>query len=757
MINSYIAWIIRWRYGVIFLVLALVAWAGSGASFLQFKSDYRMFFSQDNPQLIAFEHLQNTYTKNDNVMFVLAPKDGKVFTAETLATVEKLTNAAWQIPYSSRVDSITNFQHTKADEDFMVVEDLVSEAENLTSEELKQVQKIALNEPLLIDYLISPQSHVTGINVIMQLPGNNLNTEVPEVVSFARKLAEQMRTENLDIYLTGGIIIDNAFAEASEQDMKFLIPIMFIVLLVTLGLLLRSLSGVWIVIVAIFLSNIVAMGLAGWFGIILSPPSVTAPNIIMTLAVADCVHIMANFFSELGNGRDKHTAIIESFRLNFQPVFLTSLTTAIGFLTMNFSDSPPFHDLGNISAMGVTAAFVLTMTLLPALMFILPAKVPSKQNWQERAITELAEFVIRRRRVLLWGVTLLMLGFIIFIPRNELNDNYLKYFDETIEFRRATDFTIEHLTGFDYIDYSVESGKVGGINEPAFLVELEAFAKWFRQQPETRYVYSVTDIIKRLNKNMHGDNPAWHKLPESRELSAQYLLLYEMSLPYGLDLNDRLNLDKSATRLTVILDSLSNNELLALEQRAQAWLKNNAPTIMQAEGSGTSIIFAHIGKRNIYNMLIGTTVALLLISLLLVFTLRSVKIGLISMIPNLMPAAMAFGLWGILVGQVTLAIAVVTAMTLGIVVDATIHFLSKYLRARRENGLNAIEAVRYAFATVGTAIWINSGVLIAGFSVLGFSHFHINSGMGILTAIVIAFALLTDFLLLSPLLIKVDR
>jgi predicted RND superfamily exporter protein len=270
------------------------------------------------------------------------------------------------------------------------------------------------------------------------------------------------------------------------------------------------------------------------------------------------------------------------------------------------------------------------------------------------------------------------------------------------------------------------------------------------------HVNTLTDIMKRLNRNMHGDDPEWHRLPDQRELSAQYLLLYEMSLPYGLDLNNQIDIGKSATRMTVSLESMSTNELLALEQRAQAWLTENTPH-MQTNGASPSVMFAHIGYRNIRSMLTGTTIALVLISLVLIIALRSVKIGLISLVPNLVPAAMGFGLWGLLVGEVGLALSVVTGMTLGIVVDDTVHFLSKYLRARREQGLDATDAVRYAFSTVGMALWVTSLVLIAGFMVLTQSAFKLNADMGLLTAITIGFALAADFLFLPPLLMKADK
>ena len=240
---------------------------------------------------------------------------------------------------------------------------------------------------------------------------------------------------------------------------------------------------------------------------------------------------------------------------------------------------------------------------------------------------------------------------------------------------------------------------------------MERFAEWFRAQENVLHVTTLTDIMRRLNMNMHGDDPDWYRLPEERELAAQYLLLYEMSLPYGLDLNNQIDISKSATKMTVFLESLSSNELLAMEGRAQQWLADNAPH-MQSGGASPSVMFAYIGQRNIRSMLVGTSIALVLISLILVFALRSLKIGLLSLIPNMAPAAMGFGLWGLLYGQVGLGLSIVAGLTLGIVVDDTVHFLSKYLRARREQGMSSEDAVRYAFNTVGVALLVTTICLL---------------------------------------------
>ncbi len=425
-------------------------------------------------------------------------------------------------------------------------------------------------------------------------------------------------------------------------------------------------------------------------------------------------------------------------------------------MSMNFSDAPPFRDLGNIVAMGVAAAFVFSVTILPALMLILPVHVKPGPTRRTRMMDKFADFVVQRRSVLFWTMGLVIVTLVTLIPRNELNDEFIKYFDKTIDFRNATEFATENLTGIYTIDYSLGTGESGGISDPGLLADIEDFANWYREQPDVLHVNSLTDTMKRLNKNMHGDQPEWYRLPDQRELSAQYLLLYEMSLPYGLDLNNQIDVSKSATRLSVALDNISSNELLLLEDAAQQWMKDNAPG-MQTNGASPSVMFAHIGQRNIYSMLTGTTLALVLISLILTFALRSLKIGLVSLIPNLAPAAMGFGLWGLLVGEVGLALSVVTGMTLGIVVDDTVHFLSKYLRARREQHLDPEDAVRYAFSTVGMALTVTTLVLIAGFMVLYQSPFKLNSDMGLMTAITIAFALAADFLFLPPLLMKVEK
>jgi uncharacterized protein len=750
--------IIQYRWWIIVATLLMVVAAASGGRFLQFSNNYRVFFSEENPQLQAFDALQNKYIKNDNAMIALAPKNGKVLTRETLAAVEELTKEAWQIPYSIRVDSVTNFQHTWADGDDLIVEDLVEGADKFSDADLDQVKGIALKEPLLLNRLINPDASVTAVNVTVNMPEKSIE-EVPEVVGFVRPMVEKLRLKypDIDFRLTGIVFMNNSFTESSQGDLKTLMPIMYLLIVGVMAIVLRSFWGTLTVVLVVAFSSLTAMGLGGWLGILLTPVSAAAPTVILTLAIADSIHILVTLFHEMRLGKPKREALIESLRINHQPVFITSITTAIGFLSLNFSDSPPFQDLGNLVAMGVLVAYVYSVMFLPAMMAVLPLRIKPHPEDKTLVMDRFADFVIRHRKGLYWGMLTVIVLIIAQVPRVEINEKFNEYFDTRYQFRLDNDFVIDKLTGFEAIEYSLGAGESGGISNPEYLAKVEEFAQWYRQQPGVMYVGTLTDVIKRLNKNMHGDDESYYKLPDQRDLSAQYLLLYELSLPFGLDLNNQINVDKSSTRFTAILESVSTRYALGLEDKAQAWLKENGLPSMVSHGASPMIMFSNIAKRNVKSMTVGVLLALFLISMILIIALRSFKFGLVSMIPNLAPIFMTFGIWGIFVQEVGLAVSIVAPVALGIIVDDTVHFMSKYLRARREQGKSPAEAVRYSFHTVGTALWVTSLILVVGFSVLAFSGFKMNTHMGIMTTISVVCALVADFLFLPPLLMKLEE
>ncbi|MEX1154169.1 RND family transporter [Parvibaculum sp.] len=756
---SYGRAVVKLRWLIVLLSIAGVLFLASGGRFIQFSNDYRYFFTDQNPNLQAFERLERTYTSPDTLLWVLRPHEGKITTPERLAIVKEITERAWQTPFSTRVDSLTNFQHTRAENDDLTVRDLVEDPQSLTADGASAVGDIALNDPIIADRLISDDETTTAIVATLKMPRDD-QVATSSVMAYARELLKDMREKHPDIRfeLTGSVALSSSFSEAAQRDLATLTPAMYLVLALTVYFLTRSIPGTIATILVVTLSAAAAMGLVmGWFGVKLTPPSSGAPTIILTIAVADSIHILVTMLVEMRRGRAKHDAIVESLRVNWGPVFLTSVTTAIGFASLNFSDAPPFRDLGNTAAVGAVIAWALSVTLLPALAAILPMKAKGTLIRQSEFMERFAEAVIARRRVLLVAMTVLIVGFATLLPRFSFNDRFVTYFDDRMEFRVASDWAADHLTGIYQISYSLSAGETGGVSNPEYIAKVEEFANWFRTQPEVVHVSTFSDVMKRINKSMHGDNESYYRVPDDRDMAAQFLLLYEMSLPYGLDLNDQINVDKSATKLTLTLTDISTTEMQSLINRADTWLKTNAPEHMYSYPAGQAVMFAFIGRNNFNAMTTGTAVALLLISGCLMLALRNLKLGLISLVPNLTPPIVAFGILALFTPEVGFWATFVIATALGLIVDATVHFLSKYRRARVEHGKSPEDSVRYAFATVGTALWVSTFVLVIGFAILALSPFKVNAMLGIMVALTVAVALIIDFLLLPSLLIALDR
>ncbi|NOR51432.1 MAG: MMPL family transporter, partial [Gammaproteobacteria bacterium] len=523
-------WVIRHRWIILAFSLLLTLAAASGARFLTFENDSRIFFSKDNPQLQAFDAMERTYAKSDNVMFVITDPSGDIFNNETLSAIEWLTTESWMTPFSSRVDSITNFQYTYAEEDEMVVEDMVSDAFQLNLDQISLIKQRVLKEPLLLNRLVAPESEtgagVTAVNITIQKP-EQVGNEVTQVAKFVREMGTrfQQRYPNLQLHIGGGLMFNNAFMDASMDDMSSLVPLMYLVLIVVMFWLLRSFTGTLSTFLIIGFSVAVAMGTAGWLGMALSPPSANSPTIILTIAIAHCIHILSTFSIHMRQGESKNEAISESLRINVEPVVLTSITTAIGFLSMNAANAPPFHTLGNIVAIGSIASMLFSLLTLPALISLLPVRQPKQEKGHYHQFMEaFGDFVVRKTRILTYGSIALVVASISGIAAITLDDNFVLYFDDDYEIRQYADYTMDNLTGLDLIEYSLNAGGSGDINEPDYLQKIEEFANWYRQQPKVAHVSVLTDIVKRLNKNMHGDDEQYFKIPEERELAAQYLL-----------------------------------------------------------------------------------------------------------------------------------------------------------------------------------------------------------------------------------------
>jgi len=754
-IDNPVKWILGWTLVTAVLVVGIALETKQFTEF-QYHSGPYLYFTDDNTDFQTLQEMESRYAPDTSLMFVFTPQKGDIFTRESLSAIEEITEAAWTLPYVNRVDSISNFQHTEVTGDTLSTDYLYTNAETLSDEELQKIKHIALNEKALLRQTLSESGSIATVIATVHI--DEAQTQALEIMPLANKVAEKLRLKYPDgrIMFLGDVPFASATNTATIDTFTKTSPIAMTLVLICLIVLLRNAYSIMVTQLIIVLSIGLAFCIFMLSGYIFSPISAGASPIILTLAVADCIHILVAYQQQCSQNKDKREAMMESLRLNFSPVWLTSITTGIGFLMMNFADSPPFHDLGNAVFIGVMLAFFLSVSLLPAIMMLLPRPNYQFGNSQMRYMKNLAQFTIKQRKKLLWGMSFGIVLLISFIPLNRVNDILTEYFDDSFEVRRALDFYVSNVGGIQRLQFIIPARGQGDITEPEYLKNLDKLIQWIEGQPKVSHARSFVDVVKRLNKSLHEGNHAYYAIPESRELISQYILLYELGLPFGLGLDNQVDMDKSETKLEIVFDRIHSDEIVAFRDEIHLWMGANWPDYMQASATGMDSLFSDITFANVHSMILGTIIALTLVSALLIVSLGSVRYGLLSLLPNLLPAAMTFGVWGIISGEIGLVVSIITCMTLGIIIDDTVHFLSKYVRAKRENNLDTEQAATFAFETVGIALIATSIILVANFGVMGFSHYYPNAATGILTSMTITFALIVHFLFFVPLLLTID-
>jgi len=743
---------------VIALCLCLFTTLGFGAGLtnLSVASDSRVFFSESNPQNRGLLDFERKFSETNNLLIAVHAKDGDLFTPERLNFIRAVTERAWKLPHTTRVDSPTNAIRLRSEGDELIIDDMVPDP---AGEPMAVIRERVTTDDILTGRLISQDGRTAGININTQYPRGD-SAAPGEVIAAANAMVAALDPDRLglEVWKTGRVATSDVFSKAASGDMKSLVPISYLVITILTGFILRS---YWMTF-ALFLTSLMViistLGLMGWSNLQINSATAATPTILFTLCFATLLHILTKI--QRAKATSQHDQIWTGVRSNILPVALTLVTTAAGFLTLNFADSPPYRQLGTIVAGGAVFALFYGLVFMPALLRVLPWRNYRRNLLADRVIGRLPKMLVSYRRVLLFGFPVFTGLVLIGTTNIFLEDNYVEFLDHRFEFRRDTEKIETNLTGLDHIEFDFGSDTENAVLSPAYFDKLIAFETWLRAQPKVTHVVSIAETFRRLHRHLGyagGPIPSGERaIPDDPALLAQYLLLYEMSLPFGRSLNDTITIDRSRSRVTAIMTGASTAEIRALKRAAEDWLNTHQPVALRAEGTGLAVLYAYMSSTNIRAMMVGTFVALVLVSVMLAFAFRSVRFAALSLIPNLMPLLLAFGVWGFLVGKVGITAAIVGAIMLGIIVDDTVHLMWRYLEARRA-GIGAKGSVKRMFAEVGPPMLTSSIVLFVGFMLLTYSGFEINSTIGAFCALVIVFALIADWVFLPVLLMSLDH
>ncbi len=751
--------IINNRILFIFSCLVLVLILGRGITSVVFDPDMERFFPKGHPATSLSYEIDETFIRTDNLVIAINAKKNSIFTKKTLSLIESLTEKSWTVPYSIRVDSLTNYSYVRSVDDDLLVEPFIENAVSLEDSFIKQREKIVEEEEIIFGSLISKDKKTTVISIIVDPPNPDANIKLIDTVEYMLEYIDEAKSNHpeLDIRVLGTPYQEYISPKMVLSEMPIVMPSMLLLILVSVFFLLRSVFAVLATILVIVLSLIATFGSVGYIGNALNQMVITIPILIITLALADCVHLFSIFFQQRVKGHSSKESMIRSLELNLQPLFLTTLTTCIGFLSFNVLDVPPLQDLGNFVSIGIAMAFIFTIFFAAPLFSFFEIKAPKSVNQQINLSRKIAKFSLKNSKTLLWSVPLASLLLICLIPLNVLDENPTQMYDEGFTSFSADTLWLDEMLGVTFPVSFKANANNGSVSEPEFLKKIDNFVKWLETQDEVNHVTSLAHTMKNLNKSMHGDDPKWETIPESEELSSQYLFFYEMSLPMGLDLNSSISQDRSSTKISANLDDMSGKEFLKFDKKVRAHIQENNLTEIISPAAGFRVVFSHISMVIVNSLLFGVFLGLLSITLLLGLFFRSIPFGVLSAFPNVLPIASAFGIWALYDGQVGFMVAVGMGSTLGIIVDFTVHLLSKYDLARREMGQSPEEAVVFAFESVGFALIVMTIVISLGFLVLNLVNFMPLHDFARFSTISFVMALIIDFLLFPNLLVKFDK
>ncbi|MDA1076680.1 MAG: MMPL family transporter [Proteobacteria bacterium] len=754
--QSLIAQLIDKRYVLAFTSVILGAFVTWGMTHTRLEATYNSILSEDDPYREEVEQARRDFPPSTSVLFAFQTP-GDVFRFDALRAMDALTNRYTEIESAISVGSLMNRRLNATDAEQFDRDYLLPELDTLTEGDLTSIREIALNDTDLTKSLLSPEGDMALAVVKYKASADDQTTRL-RIAETVVALRDSLREAypDVSIYILGGVLFELDSYKAQIKDSQYLFPLVIGISILLLWFCLRSLVYALCLFVVSFATIGLTIGTFGWAQIALNQISSLGPLVVLVIAIADGIHLVSVYVQGLHDKLNKHEAMRRSLTINLQPITLATVTTAMGFLSLNYCSSPGIYGFGNIVAIGVVWAYVLTLTMLPALILLVPVKSIPKPLGIRGLIAQVADLVARRGTALLWGGAALIVLTLALLPLNKVDFNRYSFVDKDSDFHHVMKALAEKIGNDQSLVYSISSGEYYGITQPDFLAQVDQFSLWLEDQPEASFVTSYTDYLRNRNKAEHDDDAAWDKLPDDQLQVIDYLVGYQLIQEIEPNLEPIFNADYSAIRLMIGTSNLSNLELINFNDRIDHWIAANVRSDYKVMHGDNSILFARLDRSITVELMTGFTLSFILITLTLLIGLKSVRYGLLSIMPNLFPATIVFGFWGLFMGELSPYILMLFSISIGLVVDDSVHILSKYISARRE-GSSPENAVQYSLDKAGSAITITTLSLAVGTFILVFSNtFHFQNVALLLTPIIVV-ALLLDLLFLPPLLVKYDN
>ncbi len=756
--DKFINLIIKFRWYIALIIPIITIIIGLQLKNITFESGYRIWFDKDSKILKNYDNFRSTFG-NDQVITVSFKNDKGIFNKESLHVIKRITDKFWETKYISRVDSITNYQYiysgTKHIDD-VIIEDFIEEIDKLTIKQLEDKKRLILKEEAIVNRLISSDATTTTIVARLSPSASEtpeFNLELKELTKAI--LQPEIQKYGYEFFLNGRPIVNSAFVEIATAEGILFTPLVLVLAMLIFLVIFKKFSIMLTSVVVVVLIIVIVLSVQIMLGYKINNFTVNMPVFITAIAIADAMHIFWIYTVARKEGMDNVQAIYKSIKQNFLPIFFTSLTTSIGFASLAISNIIPIKTLGIATATAALLAFILTIVFITAILAIINPKI-EKVKKEKNRINNFAKwygsFIIRFDKQILISTLFIFIILGFGITKVKVDSNTVRYFNENTDLRKAVNFVESNMGGPVSYEIIIDSQKKDGIKDPKFLTKVNNFYEMFYKTfpDEVRHISSLLQIVQKINYVMNHSKT----IPNKQELIAQYLLLYTLSLPQGMEINDQIDINERMLRITASMNVTETSKDLKMIAWIENWWKNNSE--YKAQVNGQTAMFANLAQDLTQTLFFSIMLAIIAVSLIMLLIFKNIRFLPLYILPNIIPIVLVVGIMGWLNIDIDIGVAIAGAIIIGIAVDDSIHFFVKYFEALKK-GYNVQDSLTYVMKYAGYAIILTTIILSLAFSVFLFSDFLPNYMFGVITASALIIAIIADLLMLPAILSLIDK
>lgn len=745
------------------------------------------FLHKEDPALVRYEAFKNQFGLDERIMVAIKTKD--IFDMEFLKKLKKFhTELESNVPHLTDINSLINARNTRGEKDTLIVEDLMENFPK-TPEELKKIKNLANSNVMYKNLLLNEDNTFTTIilepNVYEQsedfdaLAGfgeedvgeetvdNKLeflsDKSKSEMVDAVHKIKEKFEDKNFEIYIAGSLAVNDATKKNMQKDMQKFVKLVLLMMMIFLFIVFRRVSAVILPIFIVAISLLATIGLMAYVGTPITIPTQILPSFLLAVGIGAVVHLLAIFYKDLNKHKDRLKAISYSLGHSGLAIVMTSLTTAAGLLSFSTAEIAPIADLGIFASIGVMVALLNTLITLPALLAILPIKAAKdkhieKSKKMDAFLDSIAVFSFKHAKKIVAVSVVTIIVFIYSATFVDFKHNPLSWHPDDSDVKKATYMVDKELRGSVTMEVVIDTKKENGLYNSELLHKIDSLQERLQKIENEKYfvgkAWSVVEILKEIHKALHANDPKYYAITDNNALIPQEFLLFENS--GSDDLEDVVDSQFSKARVTIKLPWMEAGQYTELTNEIQTLMQEELGESVDVSVTGMVPLFQRTLNAAMNSMALSYVIAFILIAMMMIILMGSFKIGLISMVPNILPVIMSIGFMSMVDMPLDLFTMLVGAIVIGLSVDDTVHFFHNFAKYHHK-GHTVKESVEYTMIGTGRALVATTIVLSLGFYVYMFASLSNLVNFGILAGGAITIALFSNILLGPALLTLVSK